>query len=46
VLSLSAIVTNGSMRGGGAYYVISRSMGPAMGGAIGLLFYIAYSISS
>jgi potassium/chloride transporter 9 len=46
VLSLTAIVTNGSMAGGGAYYVISRSMGPAMGGAIGLLFYIAYAISS
>lgn len=45
-LSFSAICTNGTMGGGGVYYMISRSMGPAFGGATGLLFYTCYCINS
>ena len=44
-LSLSAIATNTRVKGGGAYYLISRSLGVEFGGAIGVLFYLAQAIS-
>lgn len=44
-LSLSAIATNTRLKGGGAYYLISRSLGIEFGGAIGLVFFAAQAIS-
>ncbi len=44
-LSLSAIATNMQVKGGGAYYLISRSLGVEFGGAIGIVFYLAQAIS-
>ena len=44
-LSLAAIATNTRVKGGGAYYLISRSLGVEFGGAIGIVFYVAQAVS-
>jgi amino acid transporter len=46
VLSMNAIATNGKIRTGGVYYLISRSLGPATGGCIGILDYLANTFTS
>ena len=43
--SLSAIATNMRVKGGGDYYLISRSLGVAFGGALGIVLFLAQSIS-
>ncbi|MFW2365081.1 MAG: amino acid permease [Desulforhopalus sp.] len=43
--SLAAIATNLKVKGGGDYYLISRTLGKEFGGAIGLVLYLAQSVS-
>ena len=45
-LSMSAICTNGEIKAGGAYYLISRSLGPEFGGAIGIVYSFANAIGA
>lgn len=44
-LSISAIATDRVVRGGGAYYMISRSLGIETGGAVGIPLYFAQALS-
>lgn len=44
-LSISSIATNMRVKGGGAYYLISRSLGVEFGGVIAILFYLAQAVA-
>lgn len=43
--SLAAIATNFRVKGGGDYYLISRTLGFEFGGALGLVLFLAQSVS-
>ena len=44
-ISLAAIATNMEVKGGGDYYLISRTLGLEFGGAIGVVLFLAQSVS-
>ncbi|MBC8342623.1 MAG: amino acid permease, partial [Bacteroidetes bacterium] len=44
-MAIAEIATNQKVEGGGAYYIISRSFGINIGGAIGIALFLAQAIS-
>jgi amino acid transporter len=44
-VSMSAAATNIHVKGGGAYYLISRALGVRFGGSIGIILFLAQSVS-
>ena len=46
IMSLSAIATNGTVKGGGTYYLTSRSLGPEFGGAVGVIYYLGTAFNT
>ena len=44
-VSLSAVATNLKVKSGGDYYLISRTLGLEFGGAIGIILFLAQSVS-
>lgn len=44
-ISLSVVATNMRVRGGGEYFLISRTLGIEFGGAVGVMLYLAISVS-
>jgi amino acid transporter len=45
VLAVSQSATNRRVAGGGAYFIISRSFGSSIGGAIGIALFLSQAVS-
>lgn len=45
-ISISALATNGEVKTGGAYFLISRNLGTEFGSAVGFLFYLANAVAT
>uniref|UniRef100_A0A914VHW9 Solute carrier family 12 member 6 n=1 Tax=Plectus sambesii TaxID=2011161 RepID=A0A914VHW9_9BILA len=45
-VSMSAIVSNGVVEGGGPYFIISRNLGPEIGTAIGVQIFLANAVAT
>lgn len=43
---MAAVATNGEVKSGGAYFMISRNLGADMGTAIGTLFYLGNAVAA
>eukprot|EP00510_Aplanochytrium_minuta_P002942 CAMPEP_0184007866 /NCGR_PEP_ID=MMETSP0954-20121128/1610_1 /TAXON_ID=627963 /ORGANISM="Aplanochytrium sp, Strain PBS07" /LENGTH=1067 /DNA_ID=CAMNT_0026286821 /DNA_START=619 /DNA_END=3822 /DNA_ORIENTATION=+ len=44
-LSMSALATNGKIPGGGPYAIVTKALGPEVGGAVGVLFYLGTTVA-
>ena len=40
------MATNGVIEGGGAYFMMSRNLGPEFGSVVGILFYFANTVAA
>lgn len=45
-MSMAAIATNGHVPAGGAYYMISRSLGKEWGVSVGVVFYLSTAVGT
>jgi amino acid permease len=45
-ISMSALCTNGQVKGGGIYYMVSRQLGPSIGAALGLTYFTSLSVGT